>query len=1692
MGRNQRKTRLDKVEGGGFIGFGAFAAASSNVSSSDSLGSSQPAPQGLFLSPVYLGSDSQLSVLFTRVDQKRDATTNSKALVELRDFFANPDVAKKVQVDALAHFLYLYHTKLHYNSTPRIRSACLDCCFQAQRRLPKAWNTLVEQQPEILAMLWSGQADPANEVREASKLVVRDWDLSSLFSGGMWQYTRRILSYQKPMAMYEDLFQKFSETGNLSERQLEELDERFERIVGTCLGGMQMLLQQSTSSNETNPVLPEDPDIRFLWKGMLSNKAPLRRKTYLLLSTCCQKVPSLLDRDKLTKLISQNLSSERESTNVKILLDALLAVVALAPPDQRSQTLEPLSKPLIKLFSKGCHGATGWASTVLPIVALSPPASQPEILTSVWQGRSNLVGVADQYQLAEAVAETAAFLLQKKNHDLAQVFASCWLQALRLYLEAPQSRGGPVQKAHQALGVTLAKSLQQLDKVDSSNPDSAMVFIDDWFWQTELPKAVLALDEDTTLSNLQHLLKCLPTSGSTDQPSHLPSLWKCLYHALVDRHQGSSSPMPTEGVYELWLLLHERVPLGQLWDADKCERFLMNDLLRWIVIHTSSVSAGINDDLAKLDFRLFQVTRKVTAEGTWDTFLREILTAKADMEILASGLLILAREGVESVKSGVLDEYCIQVAEDALAVHLGHEVEYPSEDHSDAGSSGVVEFLSTCVGLRSSSQSLVNDSTVSSLVELACAQDQDLDLNIIPVLEVLAALVMKKKLNSTESQLVLIQSWRCGSELWESSVEPWLSSSNNGEVAELVETATKELRSTLRQAFSEFKADSKLSMVWANRAARVLGLCHDLGNSNQVPSPSLELIGMADVAMWTKAQEKTVNFASQSLLSLMELLDKDLRLALFEASSPTDLFVRTLLGLSQASNDIVEAGLTREGCDMASTLVHLVEQERSLVENWTETCINILLEYLQAAVIDDQQVCKGVGVLSQLLALSYLPVCPVPSNAESLDGITAGDTLLYIVDAENPSIKEQCTVVKVHTDLPEEIYFTIRVVRDGVSQERQTVGSRLRLPSTEKGNRSTVALNEISQDEIKARQSLTQKLLDTMILPTWDSWNRPSYELIHVLISRVGLFGARGIGSHHYTVFQKLTALSTQLTGQLEGTASDEMVSTLWKLSLSLGYGINTPSSQHGIALSGVDITGLTRAIVVMCENDEESVSATLKEAVIAWFTIAIPSLQDAELVGQSQNSLFVWIKLLLDELQENGGVYGSMDCVCLRALEATVCNDAANEKLCLQSVLQAFASRWQLPPTESGPLAEQETRLCASVLKKYSRERPDSMGAACRIEADKLSQALLCTEPKRTVAFRLMCSYAKTGLPHKLDEEEIRLDSRPQWAAWAKNLTVEEAEELEEDLEKVTRWIPDPLLEALEAEEWEDVRGAFLIWLSFLQLLESASSHDSLNRPAMMSYMKQCGTVDRILTLAWENGCVGRKRKTLASFEGINSDEAAVSDSVSLESLSAFLFFRTVESFPSMSKNWWELVCPKSSREAVRTFVETHVTPAMLGNELQRIDKSSFGEMSVQGSIVSRQVTANFVQDDFTLSVLIQLPTAFPFRSAEVDCSKTLGVPEARWRRWALQITQMLNHQGGTLKDALLLWKENVEKEFEGVEPCPVCYSVLHVKTHKLPDVECKCCHNRFHLDCLTQWFRSSGKSQCVLCQQPWSGTRV
>jgi hypothetical protein len=104
----------------------------------------------------------------------------------------------------------------------------------------------------------------------------------------------------------------------------------------------------------------------------------------------------------------------------------------------------------------------------------------------------------------------------------------------------------------------------------------------------------------------------------------------------------------------------------------------------------------------------------------------------------------------------------------------------------------------------------------------------------------------------------------------------------------------------------------------------------------------------------------------------------------------------------------------------------------------------------------------------------------------------------------------------------------------------------------------------------------------------------------------------------------------------------------------------------------------------------------------------------------------------------------------------------------------------------------------------------------------------------------------------------------------------------------------------------------------------------------------------------------VGRKENI---FECISLD--CNSDFV-LKEVATLSVFRTIESLPTLVKSWFNDDCPRYSQQTLITFVENKVAPETLQRELVRIkDATSFGDMSVSGSAVSREVVATYQQDE-------------------------------------------------------------------------------------------------------------------------------
>ena len=1882
-GEKQRKSRLDKGESGEFIGFGAFAnlsigtlptTATTATTAATTATTATTIPTTststvFSLSPVYTGSDEECTILFPRIGQKRDAITKTKALGELSDYFQKDNIEKKQQVEALRHWAYLYHSKLHYDSVSSVRAASVICFQSALARIPKAWNHLVQDaEPEILGMLICSQADPAAEVRQAAtpfvaQLFQQQSNLDA--STGVWKYVQRILSYGRPMIMYQALFARKAKTStviattttttttttkassekkkssdnqsavksgdhsSLSSAQLEELEERFERIVGTTLSGFQIWLVTNVNNST---ISNHGESVDFLFKYMASPKAQLRRKTYSLIATCCQKAPLLLS-EKIQQQLATSVSSEKEASNLPTLLETLLAYLAhVVPDDDRPERLSKVYwKPLSKLFQRGVYGASAsqWAPTLLPFLAMMKPhvnhlVLQQQLLSSVWQGREHVIGTVDTMEILTAVSESATYLLlvpttttslttateetegthtatatAKSIDQTLQTIATCWIQALGVCLMSSSSpssssssssstSSGPAVRIQNRLCSNLAREYLQLELAATTKPTSGIFCIQDWFWQDSQSHLKSTLLESSLLplatwlqelqgQRIEKLRQLQQKLDSLQSASRLTPILREMFHTLLQKYQGKSGLVPNSETYQVWLAILQYTSASSMFPEDSIwtpiSKFWMNDLLRWMVIHTSSLSEQKEAEMTKYDFTILKLSAPPLS--TWESMLKELIAAHCDMALLAVGLVTLLeplepKSGDSSMKAFVevscpaLEQFCVQVARDALVDHH-HNYERDDEELSEATELALelyrktAEFLQTCVGLGELPEVLVGKSVVQEWVECACsatAYPLVPSQGLNPVLETLVLLVKQEiegvtgrtsLFTNEEVDRILLESWRQGGDLWQDTSMKLLYVDLNLK-RRLIDAASNELQANLAMTNlmnSEASNHGNISpcWVWSERAYRVLNLCvrdSDSQENEIIPLPSLKLVGLGTMTTWQECRESTL--LSQCLLSLLEHVETfQERLAIIENSTDdsAELVVKILISISGADTDPLKATAARiRQDDCAKFLSMLGGRETlsgSLVECWFHQTVTFLARSMQNNDRVDI-IAKGVAVLSQIVELVLLRVLPEKSSYPcevKLDAssIKEEDTVWYISDMENPESRDEAKVVKIHRDIPAELYFTIRLEQNDETQERQTVVDRLRktpatfLQQSEEGSFETidgVRVDAITEPEISLRRHFVQEMMDRLVKPFSESWPIPSSEILNIMISQCGIFGEKGLGTMHYDVFQLLARKQGQLKSWFDspGEQGGNLATMFWELAYALGYGCNTQSSKFSSEFFPLDPTDLILAIVQYHSTANERTFDEVDQALSAWLVVASSYVGDTNCRGKLVSLLFRIGCRLLEK--EEGRVHFHLDhFLALRAIRAgqlasyheihDVFLAQGEESEAIEKLLNCFAAKWEDSDVFAGRYADglaTYSQPLWNVLPYFPaafdwllRNRTTLVAAACRRLLSEIVKRLF-VESKRWYCLRLLDVFADAGNPiYEIpDNSIINAATATRLQDWAKKLSEEESEELEDDVAIAAQWFPTALMNEIESwqEENKDladtvVCGRMSVWLALLRIVDVATSKDAMNRPSLLSYINHCHAVDTILNTALRFMSIGNDRK--AKPERVTNIEEifGASEAPDLSKLASLILFRTIEVFPTLSKHWWEMECPKYFTQAVNDFVESNVSPEILRRELDRIRKSViFGDMSVKGSPISREVIALYVQDDFTLTVVIKIPLSFPFRRAEVDCSKTLGVPESRWKRWALQITLMLNNQGGTLQDALMLWKENVDKEFDGVEPCPVCYSVLHVKTHKLPELECKTCHNRFHVDCLHQWFRSSGKSACVLCQQPWSGTRV
>uniref|UniRef100_A0A8D3D305 E3 ubiquitin-protein ligase listerin n=1 Tax=Scophthalmus maximus TaxID=52904 RepID=A0A8D3D305_SCOMX len=283
-------------------------------------------------------------------------------------------------------------------------------------------------------------------------------------------------------------------------------------------------------------------------------------------------------------------------------------------------------------------------------------------------------------------------------------------------------------------------------------------------------------------------------------------------------------------------------------------------------------------------------------------------------------------------------------------------------------------------------------------------------------------------------------------------------------------------------------------------------------------------------------------------------------------------------------------------------------------------------------------------------------------------------------------------------------------------------------------------------------------------------------------------------------------------------------------------------------------------------------------------------------------------------------------------------------------------------------------------------------------------------------------------------------------------------------------------------------ILGYLLAWKLLLTFFKSSPSH---LRAHYAQYLKRSCSLNKLLLhlfkLMPENPVYpgqGAETRDTKTFFTENLSLAFLYPS--LPHLACSVYYSTVQDLPAMVRLWWNSQ-EKRVCAAAEKFTIKYVSPVLSAQEISSVHSSTqmFDSMTVKARSAAREVIATYSVDDIFIELVIQLPQNYPLGSITVESGRRVGVAVQQWRNWMLQLSTYLTHQNGSIMEGLALWKNNVDKRFEGIEDCMICFSVIHGSNYSLPKKACRTCKKKFHSACLYKWFTSSNKSTCPLCRE-------
>ena len=203
-------------------------------------------------------------------------------------------------------------------------------------------------------------------------------------------------------------------------------------------------------------------------------------------------------------------------------------------------------------------------------------------------------------------------------------------------------------------------------------------------------------------------------------------------------------------------------------------------------------------------------------------------------------------------------------------------------------------------------------------------------------------------------------------------------------------------------------------------------------------------------------------------------------------------------------------------------------------------------------------------------------------------------------------------------------------------------------------------------------------------------------------------------------------------------------------------------------------------------------------------------------------------------------------------------------------------------------------------------------------------------------------------------------------------------------------------------------------------------------------------------------------------------------------ENFAIHVFYNLTFMFPKNLRVWLEN--EKKLGGLAMGILKAGVSEAIYNRELDKIELTQHEWKSDDFDVFfnknTREIFAIYMKDDCKFEIVLTVPNNFPVKPIGIKVTGANKAGEDKEKRWKLLITRSLTGQNNNIIDALVLWKKNMDAEFDLVEPCPICYYIIHPTSKKRPTMACKTCKKLLHGECVRQWFTSSQKSDCPLCK--------